>query len=110
MLVWIWTGSASIGVLIAALNLVDAMRDLRSLGVVRNGRRIIAHGWIRNEAIRLGIQAVWAFIGILALLDAASHNAPITLLGLLFIGTNLALAVGTILDARDRRTLRRILT
>jgi hypothetical protein len=105
----IWTASSSIGALIAALNLFDAYGDLRALGPVQNGRRIIARGWVRSEAIRLGIQLAWALVGVLALLMTRPGPAPISILTLILIGTNVALATNTILDARERLALRRLL-
>lgn len=109
MILWIWTISASVGAVFAALNLIDAYRDLHDLGDAQNGRRILGRGWVRGELIRLLIQASWAFIGIVALQVPAQPDAPVSLLTLLLIGTNVGLALNTILDARDRRALRRIL-
>ena len=104
---FVWTVSAGIGALIAVLNLVDAYRDLRALEPGSNGRLLIARGWVRAEAIRFAIQLTWAGIGIAALLNP--RPAPLSPIVLLLIGTNLALALNTILDARERIVLRRIL-
>ena len=106
MIVWIWTLTASAGALIATWNTWDAWADLRALGMASNGRRVIALGWVRRELIRVFIQASWAFIGFLALPTASNAVSP---LGLLLVATNIALAVNTVLDARDRIVLRRII-
>ena len=106
MIVIIWTLTATFGALIAVWNSYDAWLDLRSLGTLSNGRRIIAAGWVRRELFRVFIQSSWALIGYLALPTASGAINPIVLL---LLTTNVALAVSTILDARDRIVLRRII-
>lgn len=106
MIVWIWTVAASVGALIAAWNLWDAYRDLEALGPVQNGRRIIGIGWVRRESIRFLIQVSWAGIGFAALPTASGNINPIVLI---LVGTNLAVALNTMLDMRDRLRLRRII-
>lgn len=106
MIVWIWTGAAVVGSVISAWNLQDAWRDLRALDATHNGRRILNVGWVRREAIRFGIQAIWATIGFLALPTASNTVNPIVIL---LVGTNVALAASTFLDARERRILREII-
>ena len=44
MIAWVWTITASIGALFAIWNSYDSWLDLRALGRVSNGRRIIARG------------------------------------------------------------------
>lgn len=106
MIVWIWTLTATLGALIAVWNTLDAWADLRALGSLSNGRRIIAVGWVRRESIRVFIQATWALIGFLALPTASNTVSPLVLL---LVATNLAVAANTALDARDRIRLRRII-
>lgn len=106
MIVTIWTLTASIGTLIAVWNTWDAWLDLRALGPLRNGRRLIARGWVRRELFRVFIQVSWAFIGFLALPTASDEVTPIVLL---LLSTNVAVAANTILDARDRIVLRRVI-
>lgn len=103
MIVWIWTLAASVGAVIAAWNCWDAYRDLDALGPVTNGRRILAIGYVRREAVRLLIQVTWAGIGAMALLGLQGPLAE------LLVATAGAVALNTILDARDRIRLRRII-
>lgn len=107
MIVWIWTAIAFLGALIAAWNTLDAWADLRALGSLSNGRRLIARGWVRRELVRLFIQVSWALIGFLSLSTASGE---VNLIVVLLLATNAALTLNTILDARDRIRLRRILT
>lgn len=106
MIVWVWTIAALVGAVIAAWATYDAVLDLRALGATSNGRRILAVGWVRREAIRFLIQVTWAGIGFAAL---QRPEGPANPLVLLLVGTNVALALNTILDARDRIRLRRII-
>lgn len=106
MIVIVWTLAATIGAVIAAWSIYDAYRDLRAMGAAQNGRRLIAIGWIRREVIRFGIQAVWAGIGVLAIPNATNAVNPIALL---LVATNVAVALNTFLDARERILLRRII-
>lgn len=106
MIVIVWTIAAMIGAAVAAWGAYDAYRDLRALDSGANGRRILAVGWVRREFIRFGIQAVWAVIGVLAIPNATNAVNPIALL---LVGTNVAVAVNTIMDARERILLRRII-
>ena len=108
MIVYVWTAAATIGALIAAWNMVDAWRDLHALGDVENGRRMLARGWVRREFIRFGIQATWAWIGFQAI-PTADPNAPLSVLVVLLVGTNVAVAVNTLMDAWERILLRRLL-
>lgn len=104
MIVYIWTVAALVGAVIAAWNLVDAWRDLQALdSTVINGRRILALGWVRREIVRLSIQAVWAVIGTTAI------PPDVNLAILLLVGTNIAVAVNTLMDAHERIKLRRII-
>lgn len=106
MIVVIWTGAASLGALIALWNLGQAWLDLRALGTDTNGRRLLAVGYVRSEAIRLFVQVTWALIGF----GSLGQPSTISLVALLLVATALAIALNTILDARDRIALRRILT
>lgn len=106
MIVLVWTLAATFGTLIAVWNTLDAWADLRAIGSLSNGRRIIAVGWVRREAFRVFIQGTWALIGFLALPTASDAIDPLVLL---LVATNLAVAANTALDARDRIVLRRII-
>lgn len=107
MIVVFWTLAAAVGTLVSGWNAWEARRDLAALGDITNGRRIIAVGWVRREGIRLAIQAVWLFIGILSLPSAG--NSALTPIAMLLVATTVAVTVNTVMDARDRIRLRRIL-
>lgn len=109
MIVYVWTLAAAIGAAIAAWGTWDAWRDLRALGPSANGRRILAVGWVRREAIRFIIQAIWAVIGFLAL-PAADSVGPVSPLAYLLTATTIAVAVNTLLDAKERFALRDIIS
>ena len=105
MIVLAWVLLAGAGSIVSGWNTFDAYLDLRALGSLSNGRRIIAVGWARREAIRCGVQFLWLLLGLSALgRDVALAPGIVVLLA-----TNLALLVSTILDARDRLRLRRII-
>ena len=106
MIVWVWTAVAVIGALFAAWNTYDAWLDLRALGPLQNGRRIIARGWVRRELFRFFIQSVWALIGVWTLPRA---NGEVNVVAVLLVLTNMAVAANTVLDAKDRIALRRII-
>ena len=108
MILAVWTLAATVGSLFSIWNIVDAYLDWRSLPPIQNGRRLIARGELRRELFRLFIQGSWALIGVVAWL-----NDPVTtqvsFVTLLLIGTNVAVAMNTLLDAIDRHRLHRIL-
>lgn len=108
MILAIWTGAATLGALFSIWNVVDAWRDWSSLPPIINGRRLVARGELRRELIRLFVQGSWALIGIVAWVSnpTPSNVNPVTIL---LIGTNVAVALNTLLDARDRHRLHRIL-
>lgn len=106
MIVAVWTLTATFGALIAVWNTLDAWADLRALGPISNGRRIIAVGWVRRESFRVFIQATWALIGFLSLPTASGEASPLVLL---LVATNVAVAANTALDARDRIRLRLVI-
>lgn len=106
MILWVWTLAASIGAMVALWATWDAYLDLRDLGDAANGRRLLGVGWVRREAIRLLIQVSWAGIGFAAL---QGPEGPVNPIVLILVGTNVALALNTILDARDRIRVRRII-
>ena len=106
MITWAWTLIAVAGAILSMLGALDASRDLRALGTIANGRRLLALGDLRRELIRLSIQVVWTLIG----LESALHGGAEPSLGvILLMGTNAALAISTLLDLHDRARLRRIL-
>lgn len=107
MIILAWVLSAGIGAIVSGWNAYDAYLDLRALGSTRNGRRIIARGWVRRESIRFLIQLGWVAIAVPVLFRPDPEPSLILFV---LVGTNLLLLISTILDARDRLRLRRILT
>lgn len=102
---WTWTVLSALALMGAVWGLLDAWGDLRALDERRNGRRRIAIGYIRAEAIRLLVSGAWLGVGILALLSAREAQWSIGVVVL--IGTNGAILLSSILDARDRLAVRR---
>lgn len=112
MIVWLWLLTSSAGTVVAAISLVDAIRDYRSLGEIRNGRRILALREIRVEGVRLVIQSSWASLGLLALLaggTAAGGTEELSLGRVVLILSNGLLLINSSLDLRDRLRLRRLI-
>lgn len=107
MIVWAWLLISSVGTIVAAVSLIDAYRDFRGLGDVRNGRRILTIREIRIEAGRLAIQFSFAFLGLLAVLAGASGDVNIGTL--ILVGANAILLTNSVLDLRDRLRLRRLI-
>ena len=79
-------------------------RDLRALGDIQNGRRVIARAEVRREFIRTSVQGVWFLAGLLALFQIGTQAIVV-----LLVATNLAIATSSVLDGLDRRYLRRLL-
>jgi hypothetical protein len=104
----IWTLAATLGALLAGWNTISAWLAYRALGDVQNGRRVLAVGWVRREVVRFFIQSVWASIGFISLATVGA-SAEISLIAILLVATNVAVAANTVLDARDRILLQRII-
>jgi hypothetical protein len=59
-----WLVIAAVGAVASLWNLLDARRDRAALdSAVQNGRRLIANGWVQDEAIRLVKQLLALAIG-----------------------------------------------
>jgi len=78
----IWILSASVGLAISVLGASDALRDLRALPSVANGRRLVGRQRLTAQILRAVIFTGW--------LIAATHSdlAPIVL-----VAGNVALAI-----------------
>lgn len=102
----LWTLVALIGVYYSTRNVYDGFADLKSLGELKNGRRIVAVGNIRRDVFRLTIQAIYLAIGLVAGFTPASR-APANLalaivVGVVFIFTSVLLTLSAFYDHQDR--------
>ena len=102
----IWTGLALLGIFVSAENATEAWRDMQALGGIRNGRRILARGAIRREAIRMLVYVLYLVIGIASGLSPADPDAQLSVVAIILVVTSLSLTVNSIFDRRDRRGLR----
>ena len=99
-----WLLTALAGLYLSALNAWEAILDFRALGGRRNGRRRIALGTVRREAVRGVVNAIFLGIGGVAALTPANPNAtPLGVaisLGLLM--ASVAYNINSLLDRTDR--------
>lgn len=74
----VWTLIASIGAFYSLWNLREAIVDLRALGKIGNGRRLVAWTTLQSEIARLLVQLIFIAIGIGAMLlpDASQRDLP----------------------------------
>lgn len=100
----VWIIVSLVGTTVSGWNLLDAIYDLRALAGIANGRRLIARGQVRREAIRTGVQATWLLVGLLVHFNTWSWSIV-----LLLIGTNFAMSAGSFFDGIDRKRLRNLL-
>lgn len=100
-----WIASSAAGVLAAAAGVVEGAYDINALGTLRNGRRIIAIGYLRSQTIRLLISIGWLAIGLPFAFDG--RDTPWNWFTVTLVGTNALLAVAAWLDLIDRRRLRK---
>ena len=104
-----WFLTACGGLFIAGLNAWEGILDFKALEGRRNGRRRIAIGTIRREAIRGLVNAIFLGIGIVAAFTPANPNAtPLGVavsLGLLL--ASIAYNLNSVLDRSDRIYLMR---
>ena len=93
-----WTVLALIGMWLAYVNGSEANRDLRALGGKQNGRRTIAIGNLRREALRGLVQVDFLILGLMAVFNILV--GPVFVSGLLL--ASVAMNVNSYLDRRDR--------
>jgi hypothetical protein len=100
----LWVLTAIVGLYLSGLNGWEGVLDFKALNGKRNGRRRIALGTIRREAIRGVVNAIFLGIGIVAVNIPANPNA--TALG---VAVSLGLLIASIaynansyLDRQDR--------
>lgn len=104
-----WMLTAIAGLYLSGLNAWEAILDYRALGGKRNGRRRIALGTVRREAVRGVVNALFLGVGIVA--AATPANPQATPLG---VAVSVALLIASVaynmnsaLDRRDRIYLLR---
>lgn len=114
----LWTGAASIGAAVAFWNLRAARLDLQKLnevlGTRANGELIIARGWVRDEIVRFIVQLAWVISGVVViavpfLREIQGENIPplhAVVVPLLLL-TNFLVMYNTVMNARDRISLKR---
>jgi hypothetical protein len=109
----IWTIAAMIGLMVQVVLLASAIGDLNALKrTQQNGeRRIIAWQNIRNEAVRLILQSVFVWIGLVAsslpprMPSRGGGVLTSVIIPLIYISVVVMISASSILDFRDRRTL-----
>lgn len=103
---WTWTSLSVLALLTALWGLLDAWADLRAVDGEANGRRRIARGYMRAEAIRMLVSGGWLYIGlkVVGRPEPASWSEIVVVLVL----TNAAILTSSLLDARDRLAVRRM--
>ena len=70
-----WLLTAMAGLYLSGLNAWEAFLDYQSLGGKVNGRRRIAIGTVRREAVRGLVNAIFLGIGLVALVTPANPNS-----------------------------------
>ena len=104
-----WLLTALTGLYLSGLNAWEAILDYHALGGRRNGRRRIALGTVRREALRGLVNAIFLGIGIVAAATPANPSAtPLGVavsLGLLL--ASVAYNLNSALDRADRIYLLR---
>ena len=99
-----WVLIAISGLLLSRLNGAEAWSDFNALGGKQNGRRRIAVGNLRREAVRGFVNACFLLVGIAAGLTPANPNA--TLLGVAVSGVlivaSIAYNLNSWLDRQER--------
>lgn len=103
----IWTLVAFVGAAVGLFNVGEAVRDLRALGVLSNGRRIIAKATIRREGIRLLVFVLYISVGVSAGLTPARPDAEPSAVGIILVFTSVVLTLNGLLDLHDRRVVMR---
>lgn len=99
-----WVLTALSGIFLAGLNAYEAWLDYVSLGGKQNGRRRVALGSIRREALRGVVNVLFLSVGVVAGFYPA--NPAATFLGLIvslvLVLASVAYNVNSFLDRQDR--------
>lgn len=62
---FIWTLVAGIGAIFSARLVTQWVEELRGLGTIQNGRRLLARGRLASEVIRLVVHSAFFLLGLL---------------------------------------------
>lgn len=104
----LWTAAAIVGVIFASQNAREAAQDFMALGGKINGRRRLALGDIRREAVRLLIYTVSIIAGVIAGFQPSRPGGP-SLAGIVVTAILVLIALlqtsQSVLDRLDRRYL-----
>lgn len=104
----VWTLSAAVGACFSTWNFIQAVRDLRALGPIANGRRLLGRGHVRREAIRVFISSAWLAIGLWSVWRFGLGHLDWDPVIVVLVVTNLACTVQAFSDYRERIALRRM--
>ena len=100
-----WVASSIIGLVVAIYGVLDGLGDLRALGLLRNGRRMIAIDQLRTQAGRVIVFTIWLTLGIASMFDErVTPLSPVTI-GL--VASNVILTLMALGNVRTRRALLR---
>ena len=101
----VWTLIATAGLVVAVWGFLDANADVHAVPNRTNGRRIIARGYRRDEAISVVIQAILLGIGLGPVIEPEPVRLSAFVVALIVV--NLLLLARSLLAARDRLQVRR---
>lgn len=101
----IWIALAVTGAAVSISNALDAWADLRAVGGLKNGRRLLAVGAVRREVLRLLIYTMYVFIGVFAGLTPALPGQQLSFVAAILVFTSLILTTNSVLDRHERIAL-----
>lgn len=98
----VWSITAAVGAALSGWLVFESALDLRALGGLRNGRRVLARARLTSEAIRMVIHLAFLYIGLLAL---GSAPGPLSVTILILLGGNIGLILNSLIALYVRREL-----
>ncbi len=101
-LIALWLTSSLLGLAVSAYGLRDAMLDLNALGVIKNGRRLVARQRVLAQGIRSVAFFLWSVVGFLAI----GSNPSLSFVVLVLVFTNIGYTALSISDAYTGWRLR----
>ena len=102
LLVLAWALSSTLALIFSCYSASDSRSDLKSLGNIGNGRRLIAVGDLRREVLRIITFAAYSAIGWLVYFDLLHGSAVVVVLVL----GNIILMSNAFLDLHGRNALK----
>jgi hypothetical protein len=100
----IWTVTAAVGAVLSLYLAIETMRDLRALGPLANGRRVLASGRLATESIRFVVHSSFCFIGLAAL---GAPTGPLSVTILILVAGNVGLIANSFISLYVRRRMER---